>query len=116
MENYEKAGITVDTVIASGGIAKKDSMLMQILSDVTGKKICVANDNQTSAIGAAIYAAVAAGIYDNIDIASEHMKVGADKTYTPSGADYSALFTLYKQLHNNMQIQDALHTLKKIRS
>lgn len=116
LENYEKAGITVDTVIASGGIAKKDSMLMQILSDVTGKKICVANDNQTSAIGAAIYAAVAAGIYDNIDIASEHMKVGADKTYTPSGADYSALFTLYKQLHNNTQIQDALHTLKKIRS
>lgn len=116
IEGYAAAGIHVDQVIASGGIAKKDSMLMQILSDVTGKTIRVANDTQTSAIGAAVYAAVAAGIYDNIDEASEHMKVGADKVYTPSGADYSQLFTLYKQLHDNPQLQDALHTLKKLRS
>ncbi len=116
LDNYAAAGIHVDTVIASGGIAKKDSMLMQILSDVTGKTICVANDSQTSAIGAAVYAAVAAGYYEDIHAASEKMKVAADRVYTPSGADYSTLFTLYKQLHDNPQIQDALHTLKKARS
>ena len=89
---------------------------MQILSDVTGKTICVANDSQTSALGAAIYAAVAAGHYEDIHAASEKMKVAADRIYTPSGADYSTLFRLYKQLHDNPQIQDALHTLKKTRS
>lgn len=115
LENYAAAGICVDTVIASGGIAKKDSMLMQILSDVTGKTIRVANDSQTSAIGAAIYAAVAAGLYPDIHTASKHMQVAADKVYTPSGADYSTLFNVYKRLHNDSQLQDTLHTLKKLR-
>lgn len=112
LERYSDAGIEVNDIIASGGIAKKDDMLMQILSDVTGRTIRVANDSQTAALGVAVYAATCAGIYQDINRASQAMKVDADVVYTPSGEDYSELFEIYKKLHYNKDLHNIMHTLK----
>ncbi len=61
VELYEKGGVQIEEVIASGGIAMKNEMLMQIYADVLGKKIKIAASDQAAALGSAIYAALAAG-------------------------------------------------------
>lgn len=119
IDGYKKGGISVNDMIASGGIAQKDDMLMQMLADVTATPIRVANDSQTAALGAAIYAATAAGLYPSVTAAASAMSIGADTVYTPDPErkkQYDKLFAVYKQLHDNKELHQIMHTLKKARS
>ena len=116
LERYTTNGININSIIASGGIAKKDEMFMQMLADVLNKPICVANETQTAALGGAVYAAVVAGIYPDLDTAADNMRIGADVCYTPNPethASYMQLFDLYRTLHDNNMVHDIMHTLKK---
>lgn len=61
LEAYEAGGIAVDRIIACGGIAGKNPLLMQIYADVFGREISVCSCPQAAALGAAIYGAAAAG-------------------------------------------------------
>lgn len=60
LEAYEKAGITIDTLRAVGGGASIDRQL-QLKANITGKKIIKCSVTEGSAMGAAVYAAIAAG-------------------------------------------------------
>ena len=54
-------------------------------------------------LGAAIGAAVAAGVYPTMDKAIAAMHAGVDRVYTPrekEGAVYDALYAEYKRLHD----------------
>src|SRR5690606_33871814 len=73
---FHSSGVRVDELYACGGLPQKDRLLMQIYADVTGRAIKVAASRQTPALGAAMFAAVAAGSarrgYDNlVDAAKE---------------------------------------------
>ena len=61
-ERLEREGAGINEIIAIGGITKKSPYVMQILADVLGKEIRVADSDQACALGAGIFAAVAAGI------------------------------------------------------
>ncbi len=103
LDNYEKNGIAVKTIRASGGIALKDSLLMQIFADVLGREIAVSSSTQACAVGSAIYGAVACGIYGDIISASEKMCAPIAKAYTPnaeSTAAYMPLLEEYVTLHD----------------
>jgi L-ribulokinase len=100
IEEFEKAGVPVREITASGGISAKNSLLMQIYADVLRRKIRIAAAGQGSALGSAIYAAVA-GTGVTIPEAARAMGGCGPETYTPdpeNAARYDALYAEYRKL------------------
>ena len=107
IEAFESAGVTVDEVVACGGLPERNKLLMQIYADVTGRRFTVAGSRQAPALGAAIFGAVAAGAaaggYDSIVDASRNMGRLSNESYTPDPgrrATYDLLFREYLTLHD----------------
>lgn len=106
IDRLEEYGVEVKEVINCGGLAVKNSLLMQIYADIIGRPMKISKSEQTPALGAGIFAAVAAGKksggYDSIDEAQKVM-TGIGKVYQPNPqnhAIYKKLYKLYKQLHD----------------
>lgn len=103
LEQYEKNGIVIKNICAAGGIAQKDEMMMQIYADVLGKDIQIAGSTQAGALGSAIYAAVAAGLYENVADAAALLANPYSRTYQPiaeHSAVYDELYREYTTLHD----------------
>jgi L-ribulokinase len=103
LERLRDCGTRVDTIIAAGGIAEKNPMLMQIYADVMQTPIRVSTSQQTCALGAAIGAAFVGGAHSSLDDAVSAMTSLRDTTYTPDparAAIYDRLFALYRQVHD----------------
>ena len=99
VERFEAEGIPVKQVIGIGGVAKKSKFVMQTLADVLDRPIKIAVSEQAPALGAAMYAAVAAGIQPNVQTAQKAMGSGFAETYAPNPArvaDYAARYAQYQ--------------------
>lgn len=83
LESLSGEGIEAEELVAVGGIAQKSPFLMQTLSDALGRSVHVSKTVQACARGAAIYAAVAAGLYGSVEEAQMRMCEGRLTTYTP---------------------------------
>jgi L-ribulokinase len=70
---------------------------MQTLSDVLNMPIKVAKVEQACAFGAAMFAAVAAGLYARVEDAQKAMGRGFAKTYYPVEANHVVYEELYKK-------------------
>lgn len=70
VDNYEANGIKLNKITATGGIANKNTYLMQVFADVLGRNILVAKSKQAGAKGSAIYAAVACGAFSDLTSAA----------------------------------------------
>jgi L-ribulokinase len=100
-ERFISEGIPIEGVIAIGGVAKKNPFVMQIVADVLNMPIRVASSDQTCALGAAMGAAVMAGIHKDMATAQKKMGGGFEKEYLPNkenAAKYNVLFDRYKKL------------------
>ncbi|MDD5231443.1 MAG: FGGY-family carbohydrate kinase, partial [Candidatus Marinimicrobia bacterium] len=74
----------------------------QIYADVTGRPMKISRSEQTPALGAAIFTAVAAGRYVKITDAQQAM-TGTDKVFYPNEHNhevYQQIYTLYRQMHD----------------
>ncbi|UQZ86298.1 Ribulokinase [Paenibacillus konkukensis] len=107
IETLERAGVEVKELLACGGLPKRNRLLMQIYADVTGRTIKVAASEQTTALGAAMFGAVAAGPghggYSDIAEAARHMARVRDEYFVPDaerGEVYDRLYRSYVQLHD----------------
>lgn len=107
VENFRDNGVPVEEFYASGGIANKNPMAMQIYSDVLKMPVKIAGSAQGPALGSAIFASVAAGAekggYDSIFEAAEKLGNVRDKFYTPikeNAEVYDKLYAEYKKLHD----------------
>lgn len=101
VERFQTEGIPIHGIIGLGGVAKKSPFIMQIMADVLNQPIKIAKSEQTCALGAAMFAATAAGIYDDISKAMEKMGAGFDKVYKPNPekvAIYESLYQTYSKL------------------
>lgn len=96
IERFRAEGVRVDSVVAIGGISKKSDLVMQICADVWGCPIDVLESDQSCALGAAIFAATAAGVYPNVAAAQEVMASSVCKTYTPNSDTAATYNTLYQ--------------------
>ncbi|WP_447639968.1 MULTISPECIES: ribulokinase [Chitinophagaceae] len=76
--------IPVKGVIGLGGVAQKSPFIMQTMADILEMPIRVNKAEQTCALGAAMFAATAAGIYPKVEVAMAHMGQGFEKTYVPN--------------------------------
>lgn len=97
IERFKEEGIAVDSVVAIGGISKKSDFVMQVCADVWNCPIDVLESEQSCALGAAIFAAVCAGIYPDVESAQKVMASGLCKTYKPN-AEAAAV---YQRLYEN---------------
>ena len=100
-DRFISEGVRIDGVIAIGGVARKNSFVMQIVADVLNIPIKVASSDQTCALGSAMAASVVAGIHKDISEAQKVMGGGFEKEYHPNQARakrYETLFRKYKIL------------------
>ena len=65
IENFERCGVPVRELVIAGGL-QKNQLLMQIYADVTGRPLSLVDSEQGPALGSAMHAAVAAGLYPTI--------------------------------------------------
>ncbi|WP_313380912.1 ribulokinase [Proteiniphilum saccharofermentans] len=102
MEHLEKEGVQVNEVIGVGGISLKSPYVIQTLSDIMGVPIKVAATQQAGALGVAMCAAVAAGVFPTMERAQESLGQGYKTEYVPRAENrdaYSALYKKYRQLN-----------------
>jgi ribulose kinase len=102
-ERMLEEGVTIDNIIAIGGIARKSAFVMQTMADVIGVPIRVVSSDQACALGAAMFAAVVAGIHPSVAAAQQAMSPGFSAEYRPDPerhAIYDRLYARYLQLGN----------------
>ena len=117
INRFEEYGAEVSEIINCGGIAEKNSLLMQIYTDVTGREMKISRSAQSCALGAAIAAAVAAGGYDSFGQAQEAMCGVKEVVYKPIEQNhkvYQQLYALYKQLHDAFSLQSYNGSLAEV--
>ncbi|MFW5803490.1 MAG: ribulokinase, partial [Verrucomicrobiota bacterium] len=107
IRRIQEYGIDVNEIINCGGLAVKSPLLMQIYADITGCPMKVAKSDQTCAVGAAIFGAVAAGPekggFATVEDAQDAVAGVRDTVYTPNPdaqAVYADLYDLYRTLHD----------------
>lgn len=101
VDRFISEGVPIKQVIAIGGVAKKSPFVMQTLADVLNMPIKVARADQACALGAAMNAAVAAGVFSTIPEAQKAMGSGFDEFYKPRTEHseiYQKLYTKYQNL------------------
>lgn len=91
VDRFIREGVFIESILAVGGVAVKSPVVMQILCDVLGMPIRVVKNKQVCALGAAMCAAVAAGIHPTLEQAQEAMGVKEYVNYTPNEA-YRSLY------------------------
>ncbi|RQO68494.1 ribulokinase [Pedobacter sp. KBW01] len=84
VDRFIEQGVPVKGIIGIGGVAKKSAYIMQMMADVLEMPIRIHRFEHTCALGAAMFAAVAAGIYPNIEAAMAAMGTGFEKEYQPN--------------------------------
>lgn len=106
IDRIEDYGVQINEVVNCGGLANKNPLLMQIYADITNRPMKISKSDQTPALGAAMFSAVAAGKdsggYSSIEVAQVNM-AGTSKVFNPikTNADvYKKIYKLYRQLHD----------------
>lgn len=97
VDRFIEQGVPINQVIAIGGVAKKSKFVMQTLADVLNMPIKVVTSDQACALGAAMCAATAAGIYTTMNEAQKSMSSGFDATYYPNETKVETYQALYKK-------------------
>jgi L-ribulokinase len=83
VDRFTEEGVPIRGLIGLGGVAKKSPFIMQMMADVMDKPIRIHASEQTCALGAAMFAATAAGLYPKVEDAMAAIGQGFDTTYTP---------------------------------
>ena len=96
-DRFREEGVTVESIIAIGGISKKSKFVMQTFADVLQIPIKVAKTEQACALGAAMFASVAAGIHKDVLTAIREMNSGFDAEYFPIPENSAAYEKKYQQ-------------------
>lgn len=129
IKRIEQYGVPVRSIVNCGGLALKNPLLMQIYADVTGRPMKVARSEQTCAVGAAIFGAVAAGReaggFATVGEAQAALCGVRGREYKPDPdrqVVYAELYALYRELHDAFgtaawsgRLQDVMKKLIAIR-
>jgi len=97
VDRFNEQGVPVKGLIGLGGVAKKSPYIMQMMANVMNMPIRIHRSEQTCALGAAMFAATAAGIYKKVEDAMNAMGQGFDASYNPEKAVVSVYAKRYEQ-------------------
>jgi L-ribulokinase len=121
MENFEEHGLELTEIVACGGIAERSPLMMQLLADTSGRQVHVPESSEVPARGAAMFGAVAAGAFDDIESAIAATRPKSMRTYEPdrdAKRTYDRVYEIYRSLYELLGRSQAelLHELKRIRT
>jgi L-ribulokinase len=119
MDNFEEHGLVLSEIVACGGIAERSPLMMQLLADTSGRRVHVPEIAEIPARGAALFGAVAAGVFDDIGQAIEATRPKKVRTYEPdleAKKTYDRVYEIYRTLYEYLGRSDVrlLHELKRI--
>ena len=118
VETFRGSGVPVEEFVAAGGLVKNE-LLMQIYADVTRLPISIIDSRQGPALGSAIHAAVAAGVYPDVPTAAKSMGKVRKGVFLPDegrAQAYDELFEQYVALHDHFgRATTTMRRLKAIR-
>ena len=97
VDRFNSEGVPVKGLIGLGGVAKKSPFIMQVMADVMNMPIRIHRSEQTCALGAAMFAATAAGIYNKVEDAMEAMGHGFEAEYHPIEMNVAAYAKRYRK-------------------
>jgi L-ribulokinase len=97
VERFQNEGIPIQQVIGIGGVSKKSPFVMQTLANVLNMPIKIVRSEQACALGAAICAAAAAGVYPSLAMAQSAMTSGFDEFFYPQPEKVEVYVQLYQQ-------------------
>ncbi|MDR1675734.1 MAG: ribulokinase [Tannerella sp.] len=100
LDRFTENGLSIREVIGIGGISLKSPFVMQTLADVLDMSIKVSKAEHACAAGAAMFAAVAAGVHARVEDAQKVMGQGFAATYDPDAANreiYGKLYEKYRE-------------------
>ena len=97
MDCFIEQHVPVDSVVALGGIASQSPVVMQVLANVMDRSIAVVKSDQCCALGAAIFAAVAADLYPSVYEAQKQMASPVDHVYHPQPDQSSVYQSIYQK-------------------
>ncbi len=95
-------GVAITRLVVSGGMAEKNPLLMQQYADLLALPVAVGRIGQGPALGSAIFAAVAAGIYPNVAAAHAAMGVREFVQYTPD-AEHRREYAAIRQRNHRLR-------------
>lgn len=117
VNRIEEYGVKVNEVVNCGGLASKNPFLMQIYADILGRPMKVSRSDQTPALGAAMFGAVAAGPeisgFSDVEAAQAAM-TGIKDVFEPDMLNhevYEEMYRLYLQLHDAFGTTEGADTL-----
>jgi len=108
VERFDEQGVPVKGLIGLGGVAKKSAYIMHVMADVMNMPIRIHRSEHTCAMGASMFAATAAGIYENVQQAMNAMGQGFDAEYHPRKENvehYNKRYQQYKKLGTFLEQQ-----------
>jgi len=112
INRIEEYGVPVKEIVNCGGLASKNPFLMQVYADITGRPMKVSRSEQTPALGAAIFGAMAAGKeisgFSSL-LDAQNAMTGTKDVFEPIPSNHSVykkLYVLYKQLHDAFGTKD----------
>lgn len=119
VDAFTTKGVPIKKIVASGGLAQKNDVLMQIYADVLQRPIEIAAAEQTSALGAAMWASVAGGVYKDIHAAARKMVRLPRAIFRPNSRHrkiYDALYVEYSRLHDffGRDTKSSMHRLREL--
>jgi gluconokinase len=97
LKKLESAAGPIHTLYVSGGIVHAP-VWMQLLADITGKNLCLAQTDDASAVGAALLCFNAMGLMESYKVEENR----AQQTIVPDSANhavYARAFTLFRNLY-----------------
>ncbi len=97
VERFQSEGVPIRQVIGIGGVSKKSPFVMQTLANVLNMPIKIVQSEQACALGAAICAATAAGIYPTMAAAQAAMASGYDAEFQPQQDRVAVYKKLYRK-------------------
>ena len=125
VEAFRSNGVAVHEMVTCGGLPEKNKLLMQIYADVTGLELKITASKQTPALGSAMFGAVAAGRaaggYDTIFEAAQHIAHLKDEVFRPIPKNqslYDQIYGEYIRLHDYFGRggNNVMKTLKRIKA
>ena len=119
IDAFTAAGLDVAELIMAGGLLRNE-LFMRVYADVMRRPLCVIGTDQGPALGSAIHAAVAAGVYPGVPEAAAAMGTMHRDVYRPDPASadvYDELYAHYVRLHDYFGRggSDVMHQLRDLR-
>jgi len=111
IEQCVSYGITVSRILATGGITGKNPTLMQEYANLLNLPVYVGQFAEGPALGAAMFAAVAAGVHSNVQKAYDCMGISDYALYEPDTAHREQYEALYRRNHALRCMAAALETI-----